>query len=91
MTRSPRKFADLRGAPVTLVLTHEEPIDKVIMRLFTGSSDGLRVIAWMLNETAKPRPPNADDRALREAEGARRFVAEIQSMAQGSHVPHSPT
>lgn len=60
----------------------------VIMRLFAGSPDGLRVLRWMLSETSAPSAPNAEDRALREAEGARRFVAQVHGITTGSHVAH---
>lgn len=87
MTPKPRRFADFRPQPLPAPIHDQEPIDKVVMRLFAGSGDGLRVLAWMLAETGKTCTPNADDRALREAEGARRFIAEIHQMAQGSYVP----
>lgn len=84
MTRKPRRFADLRPQPIPDPIHDEEPIDKVVMRLFTASGDGLRVLAWMLGETGKTCQPNASDDALREAEGARRFVGTLHDMARGS-------
>ena len=89
MTPKPRKFADFRPHPLPSTSSPEEPVERVIMRLFAGSPDGLRVLGWMLAETAKCAQRNADDRALRENEGARRFVAQIHEITQGSHVPNS--
>lgn len=89
MTPKPRRsFADFRNPVVQITPSNEEPIERVIMRLFSGSADGLRVLGWMLAKTSAPSPPNAEDRALREAEGARRFVTQVHEITQGSHVAH---
>lgn len=84
----PRRFADFRQAPIQDTVSDEEPVEKTVMRLFAGSADGRRVLAWMLAKTSAPSAPNADDRALREAEGARRFVSLVHEITQGSHVAH---
>jgi hypothetical protein len=80
-----RKFADFRQPVIQARATDEEPIERVVMRLFANSADGLRVLGWMLSETSAPCLPNAEDRALREAEGARRFVSRIHEITQGQH------
>ena len=89
MTPKPRKFADLRPHPLARPIENEEPIEKVVMRLFSSSADGLRVLGWMLTETGKCAVQNAPECALRENEGARRFVALIHQITQGSYVPSS--
>ena len=86
MTLKVRKFADFREPAIRTVVTDEEPISMVIMRLFASSADGRRVLAWMLAETGKVTPRNAPECALREAEGARRFIAEVHEITNGSHV-----
>jgi hypothetical protein len=63
----------------------EEPIEQVVRRLFCASTDGDRVLAWMIETAGRVTPPGASDCALREAEGARRFVANIRTLTQGDH------
>lgn len=89
MTPKPRRFADFRLPVIQEPVSDQEPIERVIMRLFAGSADGIRVLGWMLSETGKPCPPNSKARALRHADGARTFVSEIHEITQGSHVAHS--
>lgn len=89
MTPKARRFADFREPVIKRELSVEEPIERVVMRLFSGSPDGIRVLGWMLSRTAAVTPRNTPECALREAEGARRFIAEIHETVQGSHAPHS--
>lgn len=86
MTRSARKFADFRPPVLARPADSDEPVERAVMRLFSGSQDGIRVLGWMLSQTQKSSHPNAEDRALREAEGARRFVEQVHEIVQGSHV-----
>ncbi len=86
MTHKVRRFSDFRQPIIPEPVSDQEPIERVIMRLFSGSPDGLRVLGWMLAQTSAPCPVNSEDRALREREGARRFVSELHEITKGSHV-----
>lgn len=77
MARPPRKWADLRGEGVIAPPSADEPIEQVLRRLFCATTDGQRVLAWMTDTANKVTPPQAPECALREAEGARRFVARL--------------
>lgn len=77
MAHPPRKWADLRAGVVTPPSSQDEPIEQVLRRLFCATTDGARVLDWMAETVGKVTPPNAPEAALREAEGARRFVAQL--------------
>lgn len=86
MAQPPRKWADMRGvveAPAQK--STEEPIEQVLRRLFCATLDGQRVLDWMLETSHAACPPGASDCALREREGARRFIANIRVLTQGDH------
>lgn len=81
MTQPRRKWADMRGvveAPAQRLT--EEPIEQVMRRLFCATTDGQRVLNWMVETSHAACHPAATDAALREAEGARRFVARVREM-----------
>ena len=82
MTRPPRRFSDLRPAPLAAPTT-DEPPQRTVQRLFATTDDGKRVLAWLIEQTSAPSPHNASDAQLREAEGARRFIARVHDMAAG--------
>jgi hypothetical protein len=85
-----RKFADLRAARSVKVVRVEEPIEDVVARLM-GSPDGARVLTWMLETAMTPCPGIADERALSQAEGARKFIAKFNAMAEGSYAGSRPS
>lgn len=90
MDRKPRRWADVRGVVEPPAQANaEEPIEQVARRLFCASIDGQRVLNWMLETANRVTPPGAPDCALREAEGARRFVANIRALTQGDHAAKS--
>lgn len=80
MARSPRKWADLRTAEPPAPSSTDEPIEQVARRLFCATTDGARVLAWMAETANRVTPPQAPECQLREAEGARRFVAKLHEM-----------
>lgn len=74
-----RTFDSLRhGAPKAEPLI--EPIERVLARVLR-TPDGARLFEHMAAETQGPSPVNSEDRALREREGARRFVAQLRERA----------
>ena len=82
---SQRNFASLRARPAVPISTgEEEPIESVIRRLFVTSGDGNRVLAWMMNETEGACALGSSEALIRDAEGARRFVAKVRSMIAGT-------
>lgn len=86
MPPSIRTFRALRDGALPVEPT-TEPIERAIERLFR-TADGPRVLAWIVETTHAPCPPVADDRALREAEGARRFASNLRRTALGDHRNH---
>ena len=77
-----RTFAGLR----TRAAAAETPgrtIEDDYRDLF-GSEMGQRVLAHMLEESHAPSHEGAKDRALREREGARKFVAQLRTRADPS-------
>jgi len=85
-----RKFSDLRPRAAARVLRTQEPIEDVVARLM-ACPDGHRVLDWMLLEAQAPTPGSVpDERALRQAEGARKFIAKFNAMAEGTYANHRP-
>lgn len=74
----PRTFSSLRPQPPEE--TGERTIEEDFRDLF-ASPMGQRVLMDMLEEAYAPSPEGADDRALREREGARKFVARLRTRA----------
>lgn len=72
---SPRKFDALRARPPATVASGEELIEARARRLFS-SSDGGEVLGWLLDRANRVTPTGASNETLREAEGARRFMAD---------------
>lgn len=90
MASPPRKFSDLRpSAAIVRPTSQTEPPELILRRAFVGSSDGVQALAILRNMVATPCLPGAPNRALREAEGARNFVAKIEKLIQGQDVPRS--
>jgi hypothetical protein len=86
MAQPRRKWSDMRGVVESPAQqTVEEPIEQVLRRLFCATTDGQRVLNWMLEQSHAACPPGASDCALREREGARRFIANIRVLTQGDH------
>lgn len=81
----PRKFSDFRPKVRVEPASSEEPIEFCVQRLM-ATIDGRRFMEWMLEQAVNPCPGGHEDRALREAEGLRKFVANIRKMAEGDHV-----
>lgn len=71
---SPRRFDNLRARAPQTVASQEEPIEAVIRRHLLVNVDGQRIVRWMLDKVQEPTPLNCSEAALRDAEGARRFV-----------------
>ena len=79
MPREPRKFSSLRGgAGETKV--NPDSIERVVQRL-AGTRDGELLLAWLREESMRAVPVSTDE-ALREANGARVFIARVLGMAQ---------
>lgn len=80
----PKTFASLRGRPAAPARAEEEPIELVFRRHMIASADGQRLLAWMRAEVEDATPINCSEAALRDAEGARRFVQKMLRMATAS-------
>lgn len=77
MARYPRTFASLRGeAADPREESNLEPIADVIRRIYR-TPDGRRLFDHMMVTSHGPSPEGAEERALREQEGARKFVAKL--------------
>lgn len=85
MSRPPRKFSDLRSAPpAPRAASEDESPGSILRRVFCTTQDGIKARAILAALAAAPLPPLSSNRALREAEGARSFLAKIDDMIKGS-------
>ena len=84
MSSKPRRFDSLRArAPQPITSGEQEPIEKVIRRLFATGADGPRVMAWLMARADEVTPLNASEAVLRDAEGRRRLVQDIRRIVFG--------
>jgi hypothetical protein len=77
--RQPRTFDGLRGPRPP-----EEPATRTLeddIRDLFATPMGQVVLAGLVEESHAPSPEGAEDRALREKEGARKFVARLRARA----------
>lgn len=75
---SKRTFESLRPQTTApIVSEQQEPIESRARRLFRTGQDGPAVLAWLLERAQTVTPPGASNDTLREAEGARRFIAAV--------------
>lgn len=74
-----RRFDSLRPQPAPAD-PPERTLEDDIRDLF-ATPMGKRVLAGLIAEVGEPCHVNADDRALREKEGARRFAASLRTRA----------
>lgn len=78
MPREPRKFSNLRGGTGE-AKANPDAIERVMARL-AGTRDGQLMLAWLREESMRAVPVSTDE-ALREANGARVFIAKVLGMA----------
>lgn len=83
MSSPPRRFSDLRPQPTVRQASEEESPGAVLRRVFVTSQDGIKALAILRAMVATPLPPLASNRALREAEGARSFLGNVEKLIQG--------
>lgn len=79
MPREARRFSNLRGGAGEAKV-NPDSIERVIQRL-AASRDGELLLAWLREESMRAVPVGTDE-ALREANGARVFIARVLGMAQ---------
>jgi hypothetical protein len=77
---SPRRFDTLRGRQPEPEGPATRTLEDDIRDLF-ATPMGRRVLDGLIAETGQPCHVGAEDRALREREGARRFAADLRTRA----------
>lgn len=73
-----RKFADLRGERGAAKV-NPDSIERVVQRV-AMTHDGALLMVWLREESMRAVPVSTDE-ALREANGARVFIARLLGMA----------
>lgn len=74
-----RTFDSLRAKPVPQE-TPEFEILKLAVRKIAATTEGQTLLTYMRWYAGSVPPPDASDGALRELNGVRRFVAQIEAM-----------